>query len=184
MQALGTDEVAPGITFSELSSRRDALGSLLPTGAVCVLPSAPQQFRVGAIPHPYRQNSDFLYLTGLQQEGVAVFHKVSESSALLHRLLVNHEPACLHTVENTPLNSTAMFVYTRELLSAFSFAETVLTHSTERFCRFSVQDNHLMPSVASPKFAIDIFTHKWEAGYLLLPRIISRLAATVALRNL
>lgn len=80
LQALGTDEVAPGITFSELSSRRDALASLLPTGAVCVLPSAPQQFRVGAIPHPYRQNSDFLYLTGLQQEGVAVFHKVSESS--------------------------------------------------------------------------------------------------------
>ena len=85
LQALGMDEVAPGISFSELSRRRGALASLLPTGAVCVLPSAPLQSRVGAIPHPYRQNADFLYLTGLQQEGVAVFHKLSESSALSQR---------------------------------------------------------------------------------------------------
>ena len=86
LQALGVDEVAPGVSFSELSGRRDALAALLPTGAVCVLPSAPHQTRVGTIPHPYRQNADFLYLTGLQQEGVAVFHKLSESSALSHRV--------------------------------------------------------------------------------------------------
>jgi intermediate cleaving peptidase 55 len=80
-QLLTSGELAPGITAKEFQRRRDALAALLPVGAVALLPSSQQQYRVGVIPHAYRQDPDFLYLTGICQEGVAVFHKMSDSRA-------------------------------------------------------------------------------------------------------
>lgn len=79
MQVLKADEVAPGITFQELQTRRDALAALLPVGAVALVPSATQHFKSGVIPFPFRQDADFLWLTGVQQQGLAIFHKLSES---------------------------------------------------------------------------------------------------------
>eukprot|EP00892_Ulva_mutabilis_P000914 jgi/Ulvmu1/10823/UM069_0059.1 len=89
---LQADEVAPGITFAELQTRRDALAELLPVGALALVPSAAQQFKSGVIPYPFRQDADFLWLTGVQQEGLAIFHKVSESR-LIYTLLLNPVPA-------------------------------------------------------------------------------------------
>lgn len=34
--------------------------------------SAPQAYMTGMIPYPYRQDADFLYLTGVCQPGVAL----------------------------------------------------------------------------------------------------------------
>ncbi|KAF8072937.1 ICP55 [Scenedesmus sp. PABB004] len=69
---LGPDELAPGLHAGEFAARRRALARLLPPGGVAVLPGAALSFVTGVIPHPYRQDADFLYLTGIQQQAVAV----------------------------------------------------------------------------------------------------------------
>lgn len=83
VQALQANEVAPGITLQELQTRRDALAELLPVGSVALVPSATQQYKSGVIPYPFRQDADFLWLTGVQQQGLAVFHMLSQSRAIL-----------------------------------------------------------------------------------------------------
>lgn len=71
-QLVGPGEVAPGISGTEFRSRRRALAEAMPPGAVAVVASAPQAYMTGMIPYPYRQDADFLYLTGVCQPGVAL----------------------------------------------------------------------------------------------------------------
>ena len=75
VQDLLEGEAAPGISFAELAARRARLCEALPDHSLTLLPSAPQRFMTGVIPYPYRQDADFYYLTGLTQEGLAMFHK-------------------------------------------------------------------------------------------------------------
>jgi Xaa-Pro aminopeptidase len=69
---VGPGEVTPGISAAEFHSRRRALVELMPPGAVAVVASAQQAYITGMIPYPYRQEADFLYLTGVCQPGVAL----------------------------------------------------------------------------------------------------------------
>lgn len=72
-EILKTNEIQPGITSEEFSLRRERLASLLPPGGVAVIPAAPQVFMAGVIPYPYRQDADFMYLTGIAQpQSIAV----------------------------------------------------------------------------------------------------------------
>jgi len=66
---LGNGELLPRLAASEFAERRQRLANLLPPGAVAVLPAAAQAFMSGVIPYPYRQDADFLYLTGITQQG-------------------------------------------------------------------------------------------------------------------
>ncbi|PHH73882.1 hypothetical protein CDD82_5226 [Ophiocordyceps australis] len=61
---LQAGQVTPGITAQEYASRRAAFARLLPRRAVAVLPAAPLLFKSGAVFHPYRQESNFFWLTG------------------------------------------------------------------------------------------------------------------------
>ncbi len=51
------------------SRNRYKLSGLLPGGAVAIVSANPLMRRSGDQFYPYRQNSDFYYLTGIQQEG-------------------------------------------------------------------------------------------------------------------
>ena len=65
----GDDDLTPGISKSEYASRRTRLGKLLPENAVAILLSGDvSHYPNTVIPHAsYRQDSDFMYFTGMMQ---------------------------------------------------------------------------------------------------------------------
>lgn len=70
--------MTPGITAQEYASRRADLARAMADGAVAVLPAAALQYKSGAVFHPYRQESNFLWLTGWSEDdAVAVIEKAS-----------------------------------------------------------------------------------------------------------
>lgn len=68
--------MTPGISAQEYHERRAALAESMTEGSIAVLHSASLQYKSGAVFHPYRQESNFLYLTGWNEENsVAVIEK-------------------------------------------------------------------------------------------------------------
>jgi hypothetical protein len=80
-QLLRPGELQPGVTNLEIAARRQRLCSALPPNTLAVLPSADISYMAGIIPHPYRQDADFLYLTGLNQRAVAVLQNWADPGA-------------------------------------------------------------------------------------------------------
>lgn len=73
---LAAGELTPGITAQEFHERRGKLLSSLPEGSAVLLPSAQVQYRSGAVFHAFRQESNFLYLTGFcEPDSLAVIVK-------------------------------------------------------------------------------------------------------------
>ncbi|KAM3434040.1 hypothetical protein MY4824_005646 [Beauveria thailandica] len=83
-------ELTPGITAQEYADRRAALVDVLPQGAVVVLHAASLQYKSGAVFYPYRQESNFFWLTGWEEpEAVAVIEKTgSRTGDYTFRLFV------------------------------------------------------------------------------------------------
>ena len=55
------------IALNEFKKRREALLHMLPADAIVVIPGASEQTRNNDVHYPFRQNSDFLYLTGFSE---------------------------------------------------------------------------------------------------------------------
>ncbi|KAL6882768.1 peptidase M24, structural domain-containing protein [Trichoderma longibrachiatum] len=73
---LKAGEITPGISAQEYADRRAALAHALPAGSIAILHAAPLQYKSGAVFHPYRQETNFLYLTGWDEpDAVAVIEK-------------------------------------------------------------------------------------------------------------
>ena len=71
------DRVTSTPFASELAARRKAFLDRIGPGSVAIVASAPVQIRNNDVEHPYRQDSDFFYLTGLDEpESLAVFSNV------------------------------------------------------------------------------------------------------------
>lgn len=76
---LAPGELTPGITAVEYHERRAALCHSLPRDSAVVLPSASVQYRSGAVFHAFRQESNFLYLTGFSEpESLAVLRRTGD----------------------------------------------------------------------------------------------------------
>ncbi|MQL88229.1 hypothetical protein Taro_020789 [Colocasia esculenta] len=77
-QLLNEGEVTPGITESEYASRRKRLLEALPDNGIAIIASAPVKMMTDVVPYPFRQDADYLYLTGcLQPGGIAILSKDS-----------------------------------------------------------------------------------------------------------
>jgi Xaa-Pro aminopeptidase len=64
---------APRATNTEFARRRRQLVRLMGRDSIAILPAAPVRIRNSDVEHPYRQDSDFFYLTGfVEPEAVAV----------------------------------------------------------------------------------------------------------------
>ncbi|KAI0829176.1 aminopeptidase-like protein [Hypoxylon sp. FL0890] len=73
---LAAGELTPGITAQEYHERRAALCQSLPPNSAVLLPAATLQYRSGAVFFPFRQESNFLYLTGFSEpESLAVLKR-------------------------------------------------------------------------------------------------------------
>ncbi|KAG9457763.1 hypothetical protein H6P81_002271 [Aristolochia fimbriata] len=68
-QLLGEGEVTPGIMADEYILRREKLLELLPDKGIAIFASAPIKMMTDVVPYPFRQDADYLYLTGCQQPG-------------------------------------------------------------------------------------------------------------------
>lgn len=71
-----THTVTPGITAQEYYDRRVALAAALPADSAAVLRASDVKYRSGAVFFPFRQESDFFYLTGFNEpDAVAILRK-------------------------------------------------------------------------------------------------------------
>lgn len=78
---LAAGELTPGITAQEYADRRSKLASLLPADSVVILPAAELKYRSGAVFFPFRQESNFLYLTGFSEpDSLGVIRTTSSPS--------------------------------------------------------------------------------------------------------
>ncbi|KAI1817319.1 peptidase M24, structural domain-containing protein [Poronia punctata] len=74
-------ELTPGITAQEYHERRSRLCASLPPNSAVILRSAAVQYRSGAVFHGFRQDSNFLYLTGFNEpESIAVLRKTGDAA--------------------------------------------------------------------------------------------------------
>lgn len=88
---LSDGEVTPGITKDEYKSRRSLLMSLaqkkskalsLVKEHMLVFPSASKVFMTNDIPYPFRQNTEFLYLSGFQEpDSVLIIQSVAMNNS-------------------------------------------------------------------------------------------------------
>lgn len=68
-ELLKEGELTPGITCDEYISRRKKLLNLLPAKSIAIIAASPVKMMTDVVPYPYRQDADYLYITGCQQPG-------------------------------------------------------------------------------------------------------------------
>eukprot|EP00033_Pygsuia_biforma_P003816 GCRY01004182.1.p1 GENE.GCRY01004182.1~~GCRY01004182.1.p1 ORF type:complete len:495 (+),score=82.51 GCRY01004182.1:94-1578(+) len=72
------NELLPGVPIKEFESRRKNVLSAMESNSLFVVPSRPQFYQSHDIPFKYRQQNEFLYLSGLEEEhGVVLLEKSS-----------------------------------------------------------------------------------------------------------
>ncbi|TMW62848.1 hypothetical protein Poli38472_005466 [Pythium oligandrum] len=77
---IAEDCLQPGIPTAEFRHRREQLLNTLPENAALIVRAATTKYVTNDIPYEFRQNSNFMYLTGLEEpDAVAVFLKTSSS---------------------------------------------------------------------------------------------------------
>lgn len=71
----------------ELKSRREALVEKMPKNSIAILSSANRNYRTRDVENPYRQDSDFLYMTGISEPNLinVVFAKEEKIYSVLFR---------------------------------------------------------------------------------------------------
>ena len=67
-RAASTNTAEPASLYQEAAARRRALMAKMKKNSIAVLPAAPQRTRSNDTEYPYRQNSDFYYLTGFVED--------------------------------------------------------------------------------------------------------------------
>ncbi|KAF4347258.1 intermediate cleaving peptidase 55, mitochondrial [Cannabis sativa] len=68
-QLLKEGEVTPGISSEEYVSRRKKFLELLPEKSLAIIAAAPVKMMTDVVPYNFRQEADYLYMTGCQQPG-------------------------------------------------------------------------------------------------------------------
>ncbi|TKY52322.1 Xaa-Pro aminopeptidase 3 [Spatholobus suberectus] len=68
-QLLKDGELTPGISSEEYILRRKKLLELLPEKSLAIIAAAPVKMMTDVVPYTFRQDADYLYITGCQQPG-------------------------------------------------------------------------------------------------------------------
>ncbi|KAK2640230.1 hypothetical protein Ddye_028025 [Dipteronia dyeriana] len=68
-QLMKEGEITPGIGAEEYILRRKRLLELLPENSVAILAAAPVKMMTDVVPYTYRQDADYLFITGCEQPG-------------------------------------------------------------------------------------------------------------------
>ena len=68
-QLLKEGELTPGLRYEEYVSRRKKFLELLPEKSLAIFAAGPVKMMTDVVPYTFRQDSDYLYITGCQQAG-------------------------------------------------------------------------------------------------------------------
>ncbi|PQQ10906.1 putative Xaa-Pro aminopeptidase 3 [Prunus yedoensis var. nudiflora] len=68
-QLLKEGEITPGITSEEYTLRRNKLLEVLPEKGLAIFAAAPVKMMTDVVPYTYRQDADYLYITGCHKPG-------------------------------------------------------------------------------------------------------------------
>ncbi|KAL5582648.1 hypothetical protein UlMin_015090 [Ulmus minor] len=68
-QLLKEGEITAGISTEEYVSRRKKLLELIPEKSLTIIAAAPVKMMTDVVPYTFRQDADYLYITGCQQPG-------------------------------------------------------------------------------------------------------------------
>ncbi|KAL2561179.1 hypothetical protein AAZV13_20G066200 [Glycine max] len=68
-QLLKDGDLTPGISTEEYILRRKKLLDLLPEKSLAIIAAAPVKMMTDVVPYTFRQDADYLYITGCQQPG-------------------------------------------------------------------------------------------------------------------
>jgi intermediate cleaving peptidase 55 len=87
-------ELTPGIQAIEYHHRRAALARKLPRSSIAILAAADVKYRSGAVFYEFHQDSNFFYLTGLNEpEAVAIIEKGTSDVEYTFHLFVRPKDA-------------------------------------------------------------------------------------------
>lgn len=89
------DEVCEGFTKGEFEMRRKRILHVMENGSVLSSQSSPIKLMTSGIPYPYRQNSNFYYLTGNSEPMCGLFMKKTNLGEEAECMIVLDEPADL-----------------------------------------------------------------------------------------
>ena len=116
------------ITLGEFKQRRKALMRQMKKNAIALLASAPAQVRNRDVEYPYRQDSDFHYLTGFDEpEAVAVFAPGREQGEFILFCRQYDETKAIWTGKHAGLEGAKEKFGADEALPIEEFAETLPT---------------------------------------------------------
>ena len=116
------------ITLGEFKQRRKALMRHMKKNAIALLASAPAQVRNRDVEYPYRQDSDFHYLTGFDEpEAVAVFASGREQGEFILFCRKYDETKAIWTGKHAGLEGAKEKFGADEALPIEDFAETLPT---------------------------------------------------------
>ena len=87
---LSTGEVTPGLSANEFAARRAKFAELLPPHTMALFPAAPRAYMSHDVPFPHHQDTDLLYLSGLQEHSslLACVKPSADSAAARWHLFV------------------------------------------------------------------------------------------------
>lgn len=89
------------ITNQEFAQRRQAVLDNMDVGDLAILPAAHEQYRNNDATYPFRQNSDFYYLTGFPEpEAIALLYKESADASFF--VLFNRDKDLEHEIWSGP----------------------------------------------------------------------------------
>ena len=87
------NEITPGISRREFCRRRAATFDMMKNKSILILPSAPQKYMSPDIVHRFRQDPDFLYLTGFQEPScVACLYKENKENQYFYLFVTEYDP--------------------------------------------------------------------------------------------
>ncbi|KAI0483522.1 peptidase M24, structural domain-containing protein [Xylaria cf. heliscus] len=124
-------ELTPGISALEYHERRSALCALLPANSAVVLRSADLTYRSGAVFHAFRQESNFLYLTGFNEpESIAVLRKTGNEPTdyIFHLLCRPKDPTTEQWKGPWSGIDAARDVFNADVAGDINLARTILAN--------------------------------------------------------
>eukprot|EP01084_Bolivina_argentea_P291040 500144_1 len=88
-----SDEITPGITAKEYARRRHETFDRMVNNSILILPSAPQKYMSPDIVHRFRQDPDFLYLTGfIEPSAICCLYKETKNKKYFYLFVTEYDP--------------------------------------------------------------------------------------------
>lgn len=128
------NEITPGISRKEFTKRRDAIFDIMKNKSILILPSAPQKYMSPDIVYKYRQDPDFLYLTGFIEPSVVLcLVKENKDNQYFYLFVTEYDPKTV-TYQGHVAGTDAAKTVKLKVFTHSSIVVLALTYVTDFQC--------------------------------------------------